>query len=292
MFRSFLSFAVLAVAIAFSSTANSGSDWTVSRSSGEVWIASKGVARVSLGREADLAGGGVITTGKSGRVLLVRGEQSINIGPNSEIGIPDDNETSAFTTILQRSGIVEFEVDKRQVKHFSVETPYLAAVVKGTHFVVTANGTSGAVKVSRGRVEVTDLRTGQHVDVTPGQKATVGKNGGLAISGQGEHDTIEKGAPRKSVVGSGLASLSAGSGGVSAKALGENGVSLTANSTGVNASLGGTNGVNAGLGGGGVGVSVGGSGGVSVGIGGSGGVSVGVGGGSISVGGLVNSLGL
>jgi hypothetical protein len=186
--------------------------------------------------------------------------------------------------------VVEFNVDKRKVKHFAVETPYLAAVVKGTHFVVGAYGTSGVVKVARGRVEVTDLRTGQHVDVVPGQQATVTNGNGLQIGGAGALDTIEPGKPRASLVGN-LASLSI-DGGVSLGLAGQNGVSVSLGSSGVNASVAGTNGVNASVGGNGVTTTVGGNGGVSVGVGGSDGVSVGIGGTHVSLGGTLRSLGL
>jgi hypothetical protein len=290
MKRPILSLVVAAVAAIGLSASALASDWTVARSSGEVWIASGGVQAVSLGAGASLAEGGVITTGKSGRVLLVRGDQSMTIGPSSVVGVPDDTKGSAFTTILQKAGVVEFNVDKRKVKHFAVETPYLAAVVKGTHFVVGAYGTSGVVKVARGRVEVTDLRTGQHVDVVPGQQATVTNGNGLQIGGAGALDTIEPGKPRASLVGN-LASLSI-DGGVSLGLAGQNGVSVSLGSSGVNASVAGTNGVNASVGGNGVTTTVGGNGGVSVGVGGSDGVSVGIGGTHVSLGGTLRSLGL
>ena len=51
------------------------------------------------------------------------------------IGLPLEKTDGLSTTIQQRAGSILLEVEKRNVTHFEVETPYLAAVVKGTQFV-------------------------------------------------------------------------------------------------------------------------------------------------------------
>ena len=86
--------------------------------------------------------GDTIRTGRNGRVLLVRGEETILISPNSVIGLPTEKKDGLATTILQQAGSILLEVEKRNVKHFEVETPYLAAVVKGTQFRVSVNAAS------------------------------------------------------------------------------------------------------------------------------------------------------
>jgi hypothetical protein len=106
------------------------------------------------------------------------------------------------TTILQQAGSILLEVEKRNVKHFEVETPYLAAVVKGTHFSITVNATSTSVNVERGQVEVSDFKTGQIAQILPGQTATSfahGK-GGLSLSGSGTFNPIAQGKPRPSSI--------------------------------------------------------------------------------------------
>ena len=50
---------------------------------------------------------------------------------------PGAKKSELSTTIIQQAGSILLEVEKRNVKHFQVETPYLAAVVKGTQFRVT-----------------------------------------------------------------------------------------------------------------------------------------------------------
>ena len=100
-------------------------------------------------------------------------------------------------------GEILLDVEKRNVKHFEVSTPYLAAVVKGTQFSVTVDETGSNVKVLRGKVEVANLRTGQFVLVKPGQSAHIetSKNNspasGLILKGTGEKEKIQKGSAKK-----------------------------------------------------------------------------------------------
>lgn len=172
--------------------------WQVSRVTGEVWIASAGAQKVSLTSASVVQAGDSIRTGRNGRVLLVRGEEVIMIAPGSEIAIPESSKDGMATTIVQRTGSATFEVEKRNVQHFQVETPYLAAVVKGTRFQVSVAGNSARVNVTRGAVDVSDFRSGQHALVMPGQVARVSAIGtrGLAISGPGAHSPILQGPPR------------------------------------------------------------------------------------------------
>jgi hypothetical protein len=93
-------------------------------------------------------------------------------------------------------------VEKRNVKHFEVETPYLAAVVKGTQFSVTVGPTGTRVDVRRGQVEVSDFRSGQIAQVMPGQTATSFAHGklGLSLTGSGVFSPLEQGKPRASSI--------------------------------------------------------------------------------------------
>ncbi len=187
---------------ASSAVAAEGGVWRVSKSSGEVWTTTTGAQPASLGQEEVLKPGDTIRTGRNGRVLLVRGEETILVSPNSVIGLPTEKKDGLSTTILQQAGSILLEVEKRNVKHFEVETPYLAAVVKGTHFSVSVNAASTSVKVLRGQVEVSDFKTGQIAQVMPGQVATSFAHGkpGLSLSGSGTLNPIEQGKPRPSSI--------------------------------------------------------------------------------------------
>jgi FecR protein len=194
----------MAVALIAGSSAFAGDDgvWSISKSSGEVWVTTSGAERASLRQEDPLKPGDVIRTGRNGRVLLVRGEETILVSPNSVIGLPTEKKDGMSTTILQQAGSILLEVEKRNVKHFEVETPYLAAVVKGTHFSVTVNAASTSVNVERGQVEVSDFKTGQIAQILPGQTATSFAHGkpGLSLSGSGTFNPIEQGKPRPSSI--------------------------------------------------------------------------------------------
>src|SRR5882672_4929999 len=167
---------ILAMALALGAVSNAhaaeGETWSVSKSSGDVWMTTTGAQQVSLGQEEVLKPGDTIRTGRNGRVLLVRGEETILVSPNSVIGLPTEKKDGLSTTIVQQAGSILLDVEKRNVKHFEVETPYLAAVVKGTQFRVSVNATNTRIDVIRGQVEVADFRSGQIAQVLPGQVAT------------------------------------------------------------------------------------------------------------------------
>ena len=186
---------VLAASTAF---AADGDTWTVSRFSGEVWLAGSDVQQASLKQEDVLKPGDTVRTGRNGRVLLKRGEEMIMLAPNSVVGIPAQKKEGLSTTIVQQAGTILLDVEKRNVKHFEVETPYLAAVVKGTQFRVTVNAGRTTVDVIRGQVEVSDFKSGQIAQVMAGQHATAFANGktGLSLGGAGTLSPIEHGKPR------------------------------------------------------------------------------------------------
>jgi hypothetical protein len=177
-------------------------EWTVHRSSGEVSLAGSGVQQASLKQEDVLKPGDTIRTGRTGRVLLRRGDEMILVSPNSVVGLPAQKKEGLSTTIMQQAGSILLDVEKRNVRHFEVETPYLAAVVKGTQFRVTVNAGKTTVDVVRGQVEVADFKSGQIAQVMAGQHATAFANGksGLSLGGTGTFSPIEHGKPRASSI--------------------------------------------------------------------------------------------
>ena len=129
--------AAFVLATAPAALAADGDSWIVGKSSGEVWLTSTAAQQASLRQEDLVKPGDTIRTGRNGRVLLMRGEETILVSPNSVIGVPAEKKEGLSTTIVQQAGSILLEVEKRNVQHFEVETPYLAAVVKGTQFRVT-----------------------------------------------------------------------------------------------------------------------------------------------------------
>ena len=129
----------------------------------------------------------VIRTLKTGHVDLKRGKETIQLGPDTQIRIFDEGGTKPYTTVEQSFGSVSVEAEVRNVQHFAVETPFLAAVVKGTRFTVTSGKTGARVDVKRGVVAVTAAKTGQTINVTPGRSVAIeaGNQIGLVLSGKG-----------------------------------------------------------------------------------------------------------
>ncbi|WP_043948032.1 FecR domain-containing protein [Candidatus Phaeomarinobacter ectocarpi] len=183
-----LAYAAIALAmVVFSNTGYAESAWQVESRSGDVWIAHEGVTPVALGSKQMLASGTMLTTGATGRVIIRRGEEAIVVAPNTSIQLAPQSKQGLATTIIQSIGTILLSVDKKDHQHFEVETPYLAAVVKGTKFAVTVADGKSSVHVVQGAVEVMDFESGDVGMVRPGQTADVsaGSGVGLSVSGPG-----------------------------------------------------------------------------------------------------------
>lgn len=148
-------------------------DWIVAKVSGEAWVSAPNAAATRATTGMAIPDGATFSTRHNGRAQLDRGSESILVSPNTVITPQSTTFFGTSTTIQQQTGRIELEVEKRNVKHFTVKTPLLAAVVKGTHFTVSVSAREANVQVSRGLVEVSDLRNGSSVDIGAGQKATV-----------------------------------------------------------------------------------------------------------------------
>lgn len=193
----FASGLVLAVIVAIGAVPAAQAEdnlWRIAKVSGEAWVSGSGVQQASAAQQAELRPGDSIRTGRNGRVLLVRGAESILISANSAISLPEAGRPG-MSTVIQQAGSILLDVEKRNVQHFEVETPYLAAVVKGTRFSVSLQRGQAKVDVVRGQVQVSDFRSGQFALVLPGQsaRASSGQVPGLRLSGQGTLARVEQG---------------------------------------------------------------------------------------------------
>jgi hypothetical protein len=160
---------------------NSSPAWLVVETSGNASYSVNDAAQTPLVRGMRLMQGASVETRDNGKALLTRGEESVFIGRYTLaiIAAPGDK---LKTTIDLRRGQAGFQVGKQKAKHFSVETPFLAAVVKGTRFTVQVNESSAAVSVSEGLVEVRSHKSRFSVELGPGQNALVNRDGDLALS--------------------------------------------------------------------------------------------------------------
>ena len=168
MRRLLLGIATLVAVAGFSDAAFA--DWTVVRATGTTWIvAPDSTARTPLAGEI-VPDAWMVATGPDGRVLLMRGTETITISPSTQLVLTEHGQS---TQVFQPTGTAEFDVEVRTFRHFVVETPVLAAVVKGTRFIVSVEGIHGSVRVERGAVEVKDNGTQEVALVATGQEAFV-----------------------------------------------------------------------------------------------------------------------
>lgn len=142
-------------------------DWRFSEIGGQVTVTRSGKA-VPATRRAVLREGDVVRTGPSGRAVLVRGKEYLVVSPGSHLRIAQREESGPVTQVIQYLGNVLFRIEKKSTPHFGVETPYMAAVVKGTTFNVTVSDGGTSVQVTEGAVEVATSDALDAALLTPG----------------------------------------------------------------------------------------------------------------------------
>jgi hypothetical protein len=168
--------------------------WLVQTTSGSVSYTTPGAALKVMEKGVLLHEGSIVQTGENGKVLLVRGEESIFVGPFT-LAMITPTASKSETVIILHTGRAEFEVRKQDSKHFTVQTPYLAAVVKGTKFSVAVEPSFADVTVTEGLVEVSSGTSGIKQNVAPGQHASVDSRGKFS-HGPAEGASRERAQPK------------------------------------------------------------------------------------------------
>lgn len=169
------SLAVLVCAVAFIAGAAPGyaaDAWRVVQMVGSVKVGGAGVTPVAVTNDQTLPGGAWLETAPGARAILMRGTETMAVAPGSRVQLPLE-KINGNTQVLQSLGSVFYQVGKEKAPHFQVETPYLAAVVKGTAFTVIVKDGEASVDVTEGLVQVAtpDLSDTQYVGA--GFSATV-----------------------------------------------------------------------------------------------------------------------
>ncbi|MBB2719708.1 UNVERIFIED_ORG: hypothetical protein GGD48_004985 [Rhizobium etli] len=180
LFRILIIVFILLPAAAFAAA----DDWRVAKATDQASYSVDRMKWVGLRAGDVVPNGAWVSTGPRGRVQLARGVESITFQPNSTASITTEGFFSRKTEIVQQIGSIDLEIEKRSQPHTTVQTPYLAAVVKGTIFHVTVGRTKASVSVDRGLVQVSSFASGQRSNVGPGQSAAVDKKAGMTVAGQ------------------------------------------------------------------------------------------------------------
>lgn len=172
--HSLLALAALFGALCWAPPAANAQDgaWRLLARDGAVWLRQSGASPREAQLNEALGAGTTVTTGANSHATIGNGAQRITMSANSRMTLPRDAR-SGMTRVLQDLGSILFQVDHRQSQHFRVETPLLAAIVKGTTFTVSVNGQTDTVEVASGLVEVRANEGGAAQDVAGGQLVRV-----------------------------------------------------------------------------------------------------------------------
>ncbi|WP_293881452.1 FecR domain-containing protein [Sphingomonas sp.] len=176
--------------------------WKVSQRSGDAHVLRTGFQSVVLQTNAALAPGDVVVTGPGGRATLTRGADYIVVSPGSRLQVPQAEQVSGFTHIVQQAGTLLYKIRHMAIPHFQVETPMLAAVVKGTTFTIIVDKDRSAIQVIDGAVEVSAITGGMHRLVTNGDTVFVKHSNpkSLVLANVASIGEAEKGSERTVVV--------------------------------------------------------------------------------------------
>jgi len=187
MFKTLLSATALTFISAIGTAA--ADDWTASQLRGQVVQLVDGSWQV-VHRGDAVPDTHFIHTLANGYATFTRGVETVQLGPDTQIEIIDrPGSGKPYTIVKEAFGTVSIEAEVEQVEHFSVQTPYLAAVVKGTRFTVMSGTSGSSVSVQRGHVAVEDFHTHTHVTLAVRQVALVDQvqtAGAIAVSGEGK----------------------------------------------------------------------------------------------------------
>ena len=172
-------FSLALLALTLASSGAAADDWKIVSLTGDALVFHAG-QWVRLRQGDIVADDAVVRTMANGSLRFMRDRETIDLQPNTQIQI-FDRTGERFTTVREFFGTVGIEANVENVKHFSVRTPYLAAVVKGTIFGVSTTTNASAVAVQRGLVGVNDTANISHADVHPGQAAVSQLGHGVSV---------------------------------------------------------------------------------------------------------------
>ncbi|WP_269582403.1 FecR domain-containing protein [Roseibium sp. Sym1] len=146
---------------------------------------------VAVKRGMTVRKGWKVRTG-SGRVVIRRGGEKFVVSSGSVVTLEPKGFLVKRMVVYQDRGTLEVDVKRRWYRHFKVETPFLAALVKGTRFKVRVTQNTASVNVGRGVVGVHDFASGDRANIGAGQSAAThpGRSAGLKVRGKTKPDVV------------------------------------------------------------------------------------------------------
>jgi hypothetical protein len=208
--------------------------WRVDCISGEATLrrGTAPAARLAVGQVVSI--GSEIRTGAGAVVFLSRNGDRLIIQPGSQVRIAEPEPGGLLDRFMQSLGSVFYDVEPRKNRSFGVSAPYVAAVVKGTRFLVTVEPEMNSVRVDEGRVLVTSEVGAASVLVDAGQIAIVDLSySGIRLEESGIPLTDIAGVMQSPVGGAGI-----GSGGAVGSTAGAVGNAVTQTSGALGSTIG------------------------------------------------------
>jgi len=160
-------------------------DWRLVRASGDVRIHGEDGQWVKAKSKQALKPGDSIWTGRGSRALIETDDGAVLLKSRSLVKVPAQKLPDGMVVLFQGQGKVTATVRKKETQHFSVQTPFLAAVVKGTEFTVdmgSRGSRSTRLSVSDGIVGAVDTHSGDAIDVRAGQSLTTSHTPGKSLA--------------------------------------------------------------------------------------------------------------
>jgi hypothetical protein len=101
-----------------------------------------------------LSAGSEVATGAGAVVFLSHNGDRLIIQANSRLRIDEPGTAGLLDHFMQSLGSVFYDVEPRKSRSFGVTAPYVAAVIKGTRFLIAVGPDKNSVRVDRGLVLV------------------------------------------------------------------------------------------------------------------------------------------
>ena len=154
-----------------------------------------------------LLGSSELALAQSGDWTVSEASGSVTVAANSRVRIPAAAQKQGMFEVIQEWGNAIFQIEKQAKPHFGVQTPYLAAVVKGTTFSITVTQEGASLQVVEGAVETSTLDGGAKDLIRPGIVASVHSGDVYRLTVQGQN-TRQIDSPQRGTGAAGAAALS------------------------------------------------------------------------------------
>ncbi|MEO1142589.1 MAG: FecR domain-containing protein [Pseudomonadota bacterium] len=159
-----VSFTLLIIVFALLPKQLFAGDWDVVKTSPGVEYSTDGQVWVAVTSETLISAGATVRTGRFGRLVLSRSGDLIRMRSRSILVLPVGRANGdGIERVRQQKGRVDYSIRTTNEPRFSVETPFLAAVIKGTEFSIKIKRGSADLRVHEGLVEAFNDRTGERV---------------------------------------------------------------------------------------------------------------------------------